>query len=219
MGFAHWLGDSPRCSQNYHNRSPYAPVRVIRDPSYSKGRPECPPRVWFSPEIYASNVTLRLLSHTLGGSQWQKYSLLMHCPETSLQSLVSPNTNENHARRHLWTLHAPEAPREVYFSTRVFSCACSSSVHLRSIRCALSFGIRMSGFPLASFDSDDCLIIHGSAIWIIQCAASCWASLSLVQIACIKLFTAEYNASAPCFSYTVSSSEASGAPGNSHIVW
>jgi len=34
-----------------------------------------------------------------------------HCPETSLRPLVSLNTNEKHASCHLWTLHAPEAPR------------------------------------------------------------------------------------------------------------
>ena len=77
MGFLHWLGDSPRCSQTYHNRSHGAPIPVIRDPSYSEGRPECPPWVWFSPEIDTSNFTLRLLSHTPGGSQWLKYILLM----------------------------------------------------------------------------------------------------------------------------------------------
>jgi len=80
MGFPHWLGDSPRCSQTFHNRSHCAPVPFIRDPSYSEGRQECPPRVWFSPEIDSSNFTLRLLSHTPGGSQWLKYILLMYSP-------------------------------------------------------------------------------------------------------------------------------------------
>ena len=69
LGFPHWLGDSPRCSQTSHNRSHGAPIPVIRDPSYSDGRPECPPRVWFSPEIDASKFTLRLLLDTPGGSQ------------------------------------------------------------------------------------------------------------------------------------------------------
>ena len=77
LGFPHWLGDSPRCSQTSHNRSHGAPVPVLRDPSYSDGRPQCPPRVWFSPEIDASKFTLRLLSDTPGGSQWLKYILLM----------------------------------------------------------------------------------------------------------------------------------------------
>jgi len=60
-GFPHWLGNSPSCSQTIHNGSHGAPVPVIRDPSYSNGRPECPPRVWFSAEIDASKFTLRLL--------------------------------------------------------------------------------------------------------------------------------------------------------------
>jgi hypothetical protein len=77
MGFPHWLGDSPRCSKSYHNNSYGARVPVIRDPNYSEGRLECPPRVWFSPQIDASNFTLRLLSHTPGDSQWLKFILLM----------------------------------------------------------------------------------------------------------------------------------------------
>ena len=69
LGFLHWLGDSPRCSQTSHNRSHGAPVPVIRYPSSSDGRPECPPSVWFTPDIDASKFTLRLLSDTPGGSQ------------------------------------------------------------------------------------------------------------------------------------------------------
>jgi len=77
LGFPHQLGDSTRCSQTSHNRSHGAPVPVSRDPSYSNGRPECPPWVWFSPEIDASKFTLRFLSDTPGGSQWLKYIVLM----------------------------------------------------------------------------------------------------------------------------------------------
>ena len=73
----HWLCDSPRCSQTHPNCTQRTPVPVIRDPSHSEGWLECPPRVWFSPEIDASTFTLRLLSHTPGGSQWLKYILLM----------------------------------------------------------------------------------------------------------------------------------------------
>jgi len=39
------LSGALRCSQTYHNHSHSTPVPVIRDPSYSEGRPECPPRV------------------------------------------------------------------------------------------------------------------------------------------------------------------------------
>ena len=132
---------------------------------------------------------------------------------------MSPNTNERHASHYQWTLHAPEVPSEVYLSTRVFSCGCTFLDHSRSMTCPFSVGISISRFPLASCDSNHCLIVHGFAIGIIQCATSCLASSSLVPIACIKLFTTEYNASAPCFSITVSSSGSLGAPGNSHIVW
>jgi hypothetical protein len=45
LGFLYWLVDSPRCSQTMYNHSHGAPVSVIRDPSYSKGLPEGPPRV------------------------------------------------------------------------------------------------------------------------------------------------------------------------------
>ena len=89
------------------------------------------------------------------------YHLLYHCPDTLFRSSLSPNTNENHSSRHLCTLHASEAPCEVYLSTMVFSLACSSSVHSRSTRCAFSFSIRTSGFPFASFDSDHHLIFQG----------------------------------------------------------
>ena len=77
MGFPYWLGDSPRCCQTSHNHSHGAPVPVIWDPSYSDRRPECPPRVWFSPEIDTSKFTLHLLLDTPGGSQCVKYILLM----------------------------------------------------------------------------------------------------------------------------------------------
>jgi len=39
------LSVAPRCSQPYHNHSHGTPVPVIRDPSYSEGWPEYPPRV------------------------------------------------------------------------------------------------------------------------------------------------------------------------------
>jgi len=73
------LSRAPRYSQTYHNHSHGTPVAVIRDPSYSEGRPECPPRVWYSPEIDTSKFTLRILSDTPGVFQWLKYILLMYC--------------------------------------------------------------------------------------------------------------------------------------------
>jgi len=71
------LSGTLRCSQTYHNHSHGTPVPVIRDPSYSDGWPECPSRVWYSPEIDASKFTLHILSDTAGDSQWLKYILLM----------------------------------------------------------------------------------------------------------------------------------------------
>jgi len=53
------------------------PVAVVRDPSYSEGRPEYPPRVWYSPEIDASKFALHILSDTPGVFQRLKYILLM----------------------------------------------------------------------------------------------------------------------------------------------
>jgi len=88
LWFPHWLGDSPRCSQICHNCSHGGPVPVRWEPSYSERRPECIPRVWFSPGIAASKFTLRLLSHTPGGSQWTKYILLMQLV-SHLLSLIS----------------------------------------------------------------------------------------------------------------------------------
>jgi len=45
------VSSTPRCSQTYHNHSHGTPVQVIIDPSYSKGRLECPPGVWYSPQL------------------------------------------------------------------------------------------------------------------------------------------------------------------------
>jgi len=54
-----------------------APRLVSGAPSYSEDRQECPPRVWYSPEIDASKFTLHILSDTPGGFQWLKHILLM----------------------------------------------------------------------------------------------------------------------------------------------
>jgi len=71
------LSGAPKCSQTYHKHSHGTPVLAIRDPSCSEGRPDCPPRVWFPPEIDACEFTLRILSDTPGGFQWLQYILLM----------------------------------------------------------------------------------------------------------------------------------------------
>ena len=56
---------------------PGAPRLVVGAPSHSEGRQECPPRVWYSPDIDPSKFTLHILSDTPGGLQWLKYILLM----------------------------------------------------------------------------------------------------------------------------------------------
>jgi len=63
---------------------PVTSVPVIGDPSYSEGRPEYPPRVWYSPEIDASKFALHILSDTTGVFQRLKYILLMYAnlPDT-----------------------------------------------------------------------------------------------------------------------------------------
>jgi len=103
------LSGAPRCFQTYHNHSNGTPVPVIRDPSYSEGLLECPPMVWYSPEIDISKFTLHILSDTPGGSQWLKYILLMissgwlwlcllHCP--SLTNHRSHHLHHHHI--HCW---------------------------------------------------------------------------------------------------------------------
>jgi len=71
------LSGAPKCSQTCHNHFHGTRIAVIKDPSYSLGELECPPRVWNSPEIDTSKFTLHILSDTPGGSQWLKYILLM----------------------------------------------------------------------------------------------------------------------------------------------
>jgi len=71
------LSGAPRCSQICYNDSLGTPVPVIGDLSYSEGRQQCPPRVWYSPEIDPSKFTLHILSDTPGCFQSLKYILLM----------------------------------------------------------------------------------------------------------------------------------------------
>ena len=72
------LSGTLRRSQIHCNHSHCTPIPVIRDPSYSEGRPKYPPSVWYSPEIDASRFTLHILPDTPGGFQWLKYILLMY---------------------------------------------------------------------------------------------------------------------------------------------
>ena len=84
------LSSAPTCSRTYHNHCYATPGPVIRDPSYSEGRPECPPRAWYSPEIDASKFTLHILSDTPGVFQRLKYIFLMCRPEIDLYLSLLP---------------------------------------------------------------------------------------------------------------------------------
>jgi hypothetical protein len=67
---------------------PGAPRLVVSAPSYSEGRQECPPMVWYSPEIDAYKFTLHILSDTAGGFQSLKYILLMYWRSNTDTKLV-----------------------------------------------------------------------------------------------------------------------------------
>jgi len=56
-------------------------ITIAGAPSYSEGRQECPPRVWYPPENDPSTFTLHILWDTPGGFLWLKSTLLMNpCP-------------------------------------------------------------------------------------------------------------------------------------------
>jgi len=87
------LSGVPTCSQTYYNHSHRTPVLIIRYASYTKGRPEYPPRVRYSPEIDASKFTLHILSDTPGGYQWLKYIVLMsNCTRVDVSDLLTTRT-------------------------------------------------------------------------------------------------------------------------------
>ena len=68
---------------------PGAPRVVVGALSYSEGRQECIPKVWYSSEIDAFKFILHILSDTPGGFQWQKYILLMEVGDWICRSGVS----------------------------------------------------------------------------------------------------------------------------------
>ena len=86
------LSGAPRCSQTSHNHSNDTSVAVIRDSSYSEGRPECCPRVWYSPDIDTSKFTLHFFSDILGGFQWLKYISLMWDAAPKSKNLPDDNS-------------------------------------------------------------------------------------------------------------------------------
>jgi len=71
------VSTASRCFQTCHNHSQSTPVPVTRDSCYSECWQECPPRVWYFPEIDASKCTLHILSNIPGGFQCLKWIMLM----------------------------------------------------------------------------------------------------------------------------------------------
>jgi len=78
-----------RYFQTYPNHSHGSAVNVISDSSYTEGRQKCPSRVWYSPQIDASKLTLHIISDSPGGFQWLKYILLM---SIALNLIFTANT-------------------------------------------------------------------------------------------------------------------------------
>jgi len=72
------VAGAPRCVAGAPRCVAGAPRLFVSAPSYSEDQQECPPRVWYSPEIDASKFTLHILSDTPGGFQWLKYILLLN---------------------------------------------------------------------------------------------------------------------------------------------
>jgi len=89
------------------------PRLVAGAPSYSEGRQECPPSVWYSLEIDTSKFTLHILSDTPGGLQWLEYILLMLCNATC------PLGDGQRLILHHRVRHSVRAVRAVQ-NTRVF---------------------------------------------------------------------------------------------------
>jgi len=107
------LSSAPRCSQTHHNHSHGTPWPVIRDLSYSEGWPECPPWVWYTPDIDASKFTLHILSDPSGGSQRLIYILLMG---------ISP----------YWLVHEPGTGLSLYYPMWEVA----SAYHFQDLLCA-----------------------------------------------------------------------------------
>jgi len=57
---------------------PVTPVHDHWYHCYSEGWPECPPRVWHTPETDSSKYILHILADAPGGFQWPKNILLMY---------------------------------------------------------------------------------------------------------------------------------------------
>jgi len=71
------LSHAPTCSEIFHNCSHGMPLQVISDSRYSQSGAECPPTVWFSPEIDASKLAIHIPSDTPGVCRWKRFRLWM----------------------------------------------------------------------------------------------------------------------------------------------
>jgi len=118
------LSGAPMYSQTCHNHSHGTPVQVIGDLSYSGGRPECPPRVWYSPDNDPSKFALHILSDPPEGFQWLKCILLMwdlqSSPEWGSWICIKPTLTSCIS---LWMYHSsPGTPQDRQISHQ---CACT----------------------------------------------------------------------------------------------
>jgi hypothetical protein len=83
------------CSQTYRNDFHGTHDSVVGDLRYSEDWLECPPRVWYSPEIDAFKFTLHILSDSLGCSQRLQFILLMQICYKLATSFGSAFTGSN----------------------------------------------------------------------------------------------------------------------------
>jgi len=173
------LSGGPRCSQTYHSHSHGTTVPDMRDPSYSEGWQECPPRVWYSPEIDASKFTLHILSDTPGGVQRLKYILLMdyECEDIfwiwhwswSRQPTDYQNLPASGSRIH--TPENPGHPSQHRMSGPMSSTSCKFRGHSDIGPCGCQRGI-WSHCITISQSTTTCLII-----WMALCELYQWRRL------------------------------------------
>jgi len=122
-----WFSVLPEMSPALPGLSPAlpgAPRHVVSAPRYSEARQECPPRLWYSPEIDASKFTLQILSDTPGGFQWLKYILLMLCNATDRLGDRKHVTLSQRVRGCVRAVRAVRNTRVFLTETRVVADAC-----------------------------------------------------------------------------------------------
>jgi len=179
------------CSHTYHTRYQSTPEEVIRNPRYSESRPECPPGVWYSPQINASKFTLQIVSDSPGGFQWLKYILLIelvlvevhlyHCT-----SSVSANTLLCHLGRegsHQFEFHKllpsdfPLQPSPFYSQETQLP---TSSSHL-----GVWHKVSSSGIMCAQFQSTKTVIWPCWWTFNATCISDCSSCIWLPRVAIV----------------------------------